>query len=252
MGSVAKWRFPVPGDGVTYQNDWGFPRSHGRTHKGTDIFAPRGTPVVAAVGGKVTAAGDDGGAGGLRVWISGSWYYAHLNGLAKGLSVGDTVKAGQIIGYVGDSGNAKGGSTHLHFGYDPKGGQSAGGSWENPYNHLRSAQNLAPEIPAQTAETPSATTPDSTGVVPTTDMELQRKYDVQESIQTMQPTPGFGSLAPGPSEVIPTAFDSIVTAPELPPTLQMWQTLASMENSSQETRDYLQMAQLGYGDNAAP
>lgn len=124
--------FPVQGD-HHYTNDWGNARSGGRTHEGTDIFAAAGTPVVAVSDGKITAAGDDGGKGGLRIWVSGKFYYAHLSGLAKGLKVGMPVKAGQVIGYVGTSGNAKGGAPHLHFGYDPKGGQSAGRSWGNPF-----------------------------------------------------------------------------------------------------------------------
>jgi septal ring factor EnvC (AmiA/AmiB activator) len=85
--------FPVQG-GAQYTNDWGNPRSGGRQHRGTDLFAAMGTPVVAVTDGKVTAVGNDGGAGGLRIWLGGKFYYAHLSGVAKGLKVGQMVKAG--------------------------------------------------------------------------------------------------------------------------------------------------------------
>lgn len=158
--------FPVQGGG-RYTNDWGNPRSGGRQHKGTDIFAPMGTPVVAVMDGKITAAGDDGGKGGLRIWLSGKFYYAHLSKLAPGIKAGTPVKAGQVIGFVGDSGNAKGGEPHLHFGYDPKGGQSAGGSWENPFPILQRwetgrgalAEPVAVSEAASTAPVPQAVQP---------------------------------------------------------------------------------------------
>jgi murein DD-endopeptidase MepM/ murein hydrolase activator NlpD len=72
--------------------------------------------------------------GGNRVWLNGKWYYAHLDSFAKGLRAGMHVKAGQIIGYVGNTGDAAGTPPHLHFGYDPKGTQ--GRNWSNPFRVL--------------------------------------------------------------------------------------------------------------------
>lgn len=100
------------------KNTWGAPRSGGRTHKGVDIFAARGTPVLAAAAGVVVQR-DSGGAGGISLYQRGLdgrtiYYYAHLNGIRAGLKVGDLVRAGDTLGYVGSTGNVSG-SPHLHF-----------------------------------------------------------------------------------------------------------------------------------------
>lgn len=116
----------VPGG--QFINDWAFPRPGGRTHQGTDMFAPTGAPVLAVADGEVTDIdredGYDGGVrgdlGGRTVSIATSeddrWYFAHLEVIDPGLAVGDRVEAGQQIGTVGDSGNARGGPPHLHIG----------------------------------------------------------------------------------------------------------------------------------------
>lgn len=118
-------RFPIAGE-ARYSHDWLFPR-YGpgfRFHLGTDVFAPFGTPLRAPVDGTVSAG--SGSLGGLYVKVfmeDGTYfYYAHLAGLVEGFTEGMTVKTGDIIGYVGDSGNAKGGSPHLHIGVYPQGG----------------------------------------------------------------------------------------------------------------------------------
>ncbi len=99
------------------------PRSGGRRHNAIDIFAPRNTPVRATTHGfvarrRVLSLGGRSlsvvGPGGYR------HYYAHLEAWA-GFDDGDYVRAGQILGYVGNSGNARGGPTHLHYAiYDPR------------------------------------------------------------------------------------------------------------------------------------
>lgn len=108
--------FPVAG-AHSFSDDWGDPRGGGRRrHKGTDIFALRGTPAVAVVDGVVSME-KRGGAGGIMLWLDGDngnvYFYAHLNSYAVG--TGTRVNAGQTIAYVGDTGNARGGSPHLHF-----------------------------------------------------------------------------------------------------------------------------------------
>ena len=126
-GSSGSIRCPVPG--ATFMNDWGFPRSGGRGHAGTDMFAPRGAPVVAPVSGHVDHA--TGTIGGhqfrLRAADGTLWFGSHMDRFGKG----GAVSAGDVIGYVGDSGNAKGGRPHLHFEVHP------GAQAVNPYPLLR-------------------------------------------------------------------------------------------------------------------
>jgi murein DD-endopeptidase MepM/ murein hydrolase activator NlpD len=122
---VGMGRFPIAGV-ARYSHDWLFPR-YGpgfRFHLGTDVFAAYGTPVRAPVDGVARSA--NGGLGGLTVKVvmpDGTYFYlAHLSGLVDGFSDGMAVKTGDIVGYVGDSGNARGGSPHLHIGVYPHGG----------------------------------------------------------------------------------------------------------------------------------
>ncbi len=118
-------RFPVAGK-ATYSHDWWFPRfgPGWRLHEGTDIFAARGTPVRAPAAGMARIR--NGALGGLSVYViepDGTYYYlAHLAGTAPDLIDGAPVRAGQVVGFVGDSGNARGGSPHVHFEVHPGGG----------------------------------------------------------------------------------------------------------------------------------
>ncbi len=133
-GTIPDFICPVAGQ-VSFSNDWGNPRSGGRTHKGTDMFAAKGTPVVAVVDGTVRFS--DGGLGGTAIWVRGngaSFYYAHLDHRAEGLSPGAYVTRGTVIGYVGNTGNAYGGADHLHFQLHP-----GHGSAVNPYPTLAAA-----------------------------------------------------------------------------------------------------------------
>ena len=113
---------PMPVDGVAASrvaDTWGAPRGRDRRHQGVDIFAPRGTVVRSTTRG-VVAAVREGGLGGRQVWVIGParqrHYYAHLDSWADGLAVGDVVWPGDALGGVGDSGNARGTPTHLHYG----------------------------------------------------------------------------------------------------------------------------------------
>jgi murein DD-endopeptidase MepM/ murein hydrolase activator NlpD len=118
---------PIPVQGVSRKaivDSWGNPRNGGRKHKGIDIFAKRGTPVLAPVSGLVIGMGRN-RLGGNNVRLLGPGlqlhYFAHL-GRFGSVKVYDLVRRGDVIGYVGDTGNAKGGPTHLHYGiYTRKG-----------------------------------------------------------------------------------------------------------------------------------
>jgi murein DD-endopeptidase MepM/ murein hydrolase activator NlpD len=94
-------------------------RSGGRTHRAIDIMAPRGTPVLAAADGTIFRL-REGGLGGITVYQLDRdgrtlYYYAHLQRYAAGLREGLPVWRGQVIAYVGDTGNAGRGNYHLHF-----------------------------------------------------------------------------------------------------------------------------------------
>jgi LysM repeat protein len=108
----SSWVCPLE-DG-NFFNDWGFPRGGGRFHEGNDLFAPKGSPVRAPVSGTVELI--EGTIGGLQFNLHGSdgikYLGSHLDSAGKTGEVG----AGDVIGYVGNSGNAAGGTPHLHFG----------------------------------------------------------------------------------------------------------------------------------------
>jgi len=114
----------------SYIDDFGYPRSGGRTHQGNDIIAPKGTKIFAPFDGKAVEGSNS--LGGLSVHVYGAKgdyvYNAHLSRYA---GVSGFVRAGQVIGYVGDTGNARGGPYHDHFEYHP-----GGGSAISPYHYL--------------------------------------------------------------------------------------------------------------------
>ena len=121
---------PVNG-AVSFTDTWGAPRSGGRSHQGVDMIAARGTPLVAIESGTVSKI-SNGGLGGKTVWLRSdtghSYYYAHLDGWASGLATGDYLEVGELLGYVGNTGNAIYTVPHLHFEYHPNGGGAI-----NPY-----------------------------------------------------------------------------------------------------------------------
>lgn len=132
---------PVPSG--TFSDTYGDPRSNGRRHAGVDIFAPQGSPVIAPVSGRVTVAGNDGGAGGNRVWIVGddgrAYYFAHLAAISA--RVGDLVTVGRQIGTVGRTGNASGSSPHLHFSINGRVGNE--NPVVNPYQVINRAMRVS-------------------------------------------------------------------------------------------------------------
>jgi peptidoglycan LD-endopeptidase LytH len=95
------------------------PRSGGRTHQAFDIMAPRGTPVIAASNGRIIGLRSN-NLGGTTVYLIDDaerfvQYYAHLQSYAPGISEGMRVRQGQLLGYVGSTGNASPDAPHLHF-----------------------------------------------------------------------------------------------------------------------------------------
>lgn len=122
-----EWICPVQGP-RSFSNDWGQPRSGGRRHQGNDILSPRGTPVVASVSGSVRH--HNSSLGGLSYYLKGSDGHTYFGTHLQGSAASGQVSAGTVIGYVGDSGNARG-TPHLHFEIHPNGGSPV-----NPYPTL--------------------------------------------------------------------------------------------------------------------
>jgi LysM repeat protein len=123
-------RCPVPGS--TFVNSWGFGRSGGRAHEGTDMMAGRGTPVVAPVDGTVSFA--TGTIGGHQFRLRGDDGTTYIGSHMDRFGTSGRVRAGDVIGYVGTTGNAAGGTPHLHFEVHPDNGNAM-----NPYPVLRLA-----------------------------------------------------------------------------------------------------------------
>ncbi|MFM2320735.1 MAG: hypothetical protein RLZZ215_3356 [Pseudomonadota bacterium] len=98
------------------QSFWYYPWGRSGTHKGIDIFASKGTPVLAASDGLVLRTGVDPLGGNYVLVLGAKWrfhYYAHLQSIDT--SSGHWLKAGSVLGKVGDSGNAQGKPPHLHY-----------------------------------------------------------------------------------------------------------------------------------------
>jgi hypothetical protein len=153
--AVPNFVFPVVAK-TTYTNDFGAPRWQGR-HEGNDLMAAKRSPVVAVEAGRVVKWTTSNSAGCMLYLYgrSGTLYmYVHLNNdrtmrndnrggcrngiaYAPGLAKSQNVQAGQLIGYVGDSGDANGIASHLHFELHPNGGRAV-----SPFRRLNAARHL--------------------------------------------------------------------------------------------------------------
>ncbi|HYW49551.1 MAG TPA: M23 family metallopeptidase [Gemmatimonadaceae bacterium] len=140
--------FPVDGRGnEAIQSLFGVDRDGGqRSHHGIDIFAPRGTPVLAGTNGVVRSISPN-NLGGNVVWLGDSeraqsLYYAHLDRHA--VTAGQRVRTGDTLGFVGNTGNARTTAPHLHFGIYTRGG---------PIDPLRYVRRVAERPPAITGDT---------------------------------------------------------------------------------------------------
>ena len=126
----AAWDCPVPG--ATFVNDFGYVRPDGGRHEGVDLFAPKGTPIFAPVGGSIERYPNPSGGEAVRLHgrDGNRYYFAHLDRYGEGGTVG----RGAVIGYVGMTGDARTTSPHLHFEIRPGGGAAV-----SPYPALVAA-----------------------------------------------------------------------------------------------------------------
>jgi len=117
----------------SYVDSWGAARSGGRSHQGTDVMAPHGARVFAIVNGVVSRESSSTN-GGIQLYLQGDngieYFYAHLSGYA--VAAGTRVRAGQLVAYNGQTGNARYTAPHVHFEVHPGGGTPV-----NPYPYLR-------------------------------------------------------------------------------------------------------------------
>jgi hypothetical protein len=163
--------FPVAGKGnAAIGSFWGMERDGGkRSHEGIDIFAKKGTPVVAATDGFVSYTGDR-GLGGKQVWLrdglfGASLYYAHLDSIIA--QSGARVHAGDTLGLVGNTGNARFTPAHLHFGIYRNSGAVNPLPYvfakekisQKQFNRSYKTQNLKVKGTANLRQGPSATAP---------------------------------------------------------------------------------------------
>ncbi len=205
--AVGFGRFPVGGEAY-YRDDYGeareAPTPH--AHQGNDIFAPFGAPVRSPASGVVTFANEV--VGGLCAYVTepdGTWYYlAHLRGFAPGVVSGAAVQAGEVIGYNGDSGNAKGSLPHVHFEVHPKGGAAVS---PKPYLDAWLAEALA-AVPGLLAPYRGAPTS------PLTAIGLARHLD----LGILAGMPRHASPLPGPTaRELAAALVDPLTPPALRP-----------------------------------
>ena len=131
---AARYVFPVFGSGATFTSEYGAPRAGTGWHQGNDIFAPIGVPVLAVADGVLSKVGVN-TLGGNRLWLTddlgNAYYYAHMSGYAAHVADGIRVRGGEIIGFVGNTGQAITTPPHLHFEIHPGDGASI-----DPYPYL--------------------------------------------------------------------------------------------------------------------
>ncbi len=188
LGDDAAFAFPVEGHGTgSIQSFFGAARDGGRRqHHGVDIFARRGTPVLASVNGRASRVRTT-RLGGKVVWLRDplrevSVYYAHLD--SQHVSDGALVKRGDTIGFVGNTGNARSTPPHLHYGIYRRGQGPI-----DPYPLLGVARTSPAEITADTALLGTEVRPRDDGIRlragPGTRIEVLRELDPDHQLRVL-------------------------------------------------------------------
>jgi murein DD-endopeptidase MepM/ murein hydrolase activator NlpD len=196
--------FPVAG-GAHYGHDFGNFRADTGFHEGSDLFAPAGTPLVAVQSGVLHNVGWN-RLGGWRLWVedaSGNWfYYAHLSAYSP-IAVDDAhVDAGDVLGFVGNTGDAAGGPTHLHFEIHPS------GRWAvPPYDFLQAWQGHRNPFAAIPTEPPpvAATQLDSTDISSASGLDTAAVLSVASGAPVDSGLVALGVPAPTAAELLASA-----------------------------------------------
>ncbi len=197
--------FPVVG-GARYSDDFGGPRAETGFHQGIDLFSANGTPLVAVHDGTLFRVGWN-RLGGWRLWLDDGqgnfFYYAHLSAYSDLAVDGAKVHTGDVIGYMGDTGDAKGTPFHLHFEMHPDGGWAVPpiayvSAWEHATPGVGTgapATTLAPPVAgAATGTLPPAATPEGAELEGVTDISQASGLDDAALVQSA----GGGSEGSGP------------------------------------------------------
>lgn len=182
---------------AAWSDSWHAPRYAGgfHLHEGQDVLCQGGAPVLAATAGRVEFDVDMLGGRIARLFLpdGGYWYYAHLSGWSSTIGSGSQVEIGDVIGYCGNSGDAVGGATHVHFGHYLPSGQA-----ENTMSDLIGWLEAA-ERRAGVSERAADAARSTTTVVPTYPHELGAEPPVTVTITSPVVTAGLSTSTAGRS-----------------------------------------------------
>jgi murein DD-endopeptidase MepM/ murein hydrolase activator NlpD len=202
--TAAGYVFPVYGPAASFTNDFGAARADTGWHHGNDIFAPVGTPLLAVADGTLFSVGVN-SLGGNRLWLrdrSGNeFYYAHLSAFSPLAQEGATVKAGDVVGFVGATGDAVGTPPHLHFEIHPAGLLGLGyDGVVNPYEYLLAWRRLD-DLSLGLATRPGKAPPPGAVLLEASDISSTSGLDPEALAQILEMSALFGeSLAPAKTE----------------------------------------------------
>jgi murein DD-endopeptidase MepM/ murein hydrolase activator NlpD len=203
------YMFPVLGATANdFSDDFGAPRATTGFHQGIDIFAASGTPILAINDGVLSNVGTN-NYGGRRFWLTdrygNQFYFAHLAGFSPLAKEGAQVKRGDVIGFVGNSGDAITTPPHLHFEMHP------GGGWAvPPYQYMLS---WLTGVRQPVVATPQVTVPTTTVTVPATAPAKPKPKPKPKPIETLPVTTPAPATTQAPAATAPAPPGTTAPAP---------------------------------------
>ena len=202
--TAAGYVFPVYGPAASFTDDFGAARADTGWHHGNDIFAPIGTPLLAVADGTLFSVGVN-SLGGNRLWLrdrtGNEFYYAHLSAFSPVAQEGAAVKAGDVVGFVGATGDAVGTPPHLHFEIHPAGLLGLGyDGVVNPYEYLIAWRRLD-DLSLGLATRPGKAPPPGAVLLEASDISSMSGLDPEALARTLEMSALFGeSLTPAKAE----------------------------------------------------